>query len=621
MAMYRSFICLISFLFSIVVDATHLVTIPKTGVTYRGGVLDSIEHFGNIKYAHDTSGARRFSPPESFTPVSGTEVDASARGPACPQVQWAMPPFFDIEPEISEDCLNLRIARPENVDITSESKLPVVVWIHGGGVVKGSAYDPHFDPTKLLKLSASTHRPIIYAAINYRLTIFGFPRSQTLKDNKSLNLGLRDQRLALQWIKDNISAFGGDPEKITVYGLSSGGTFASLNIMAYGGEKGVPFQQAWVMSGPPSTALNLTSDATELHTLAVAEKTGCGKLEDAEMIECLRKIPLEELLGTAMKYSMDNHPPAGLFTFIPSVDNDFLPDRQSNLVRDGKFVKGIRMVYGWTKDDGAMNVGMGDLVKTEAGMIAPIKQFAHGLSSEQYSKLFSLYPPEDFDEELDNYLSRAKPSDPEITVHYFRVSRILRDILFTCSSIDFGSEMVKQTRASLDPNFGSVRLYEFNQSMFTHMWAEAGMPYIGISHGSDTNYIFNGLFPEGEVGESDLALSEMFSKSLINFAYTGDPNGSGKHSQGWPEAVGKSRDSEVNIQVIGGPYGTGSVSLKQKKNDEGEGIVGEQKILSDNVQFGEMGSPELQMRQRQIEQAKLFERCEYIRSLAESLGV
>lgn len=251
-----------------------------------------------------------------------------------------MPPFFSAEPEISEDCLNLRIARPANLAITTESKLPVVVWLHGGGMVKGSAYDSHFDPTNLLKLSAARHKPVIYAALNYRLSIFGFARSETLKEGKSLNVGIRDQRLAFEWIRDNIAAFGGDPERVTVYGLSAGGTFISLHTMLYGGEQGVSFQQAWMMSGPPGAAINMSSDATAHHTVAVAERSGCGGLEDPEMVDCLRKVPLQNLTAIAMEYSIDNHPPAGLFTFIPSVDDDLFKDRPSNLVRDGKFVKG-----------------------------------------------------------------------------------------------------------------------------------------------------------------------------------------------------------------------------------------------------------------------------------------
>jgi carboxylesterase type B len=93
------------------------------------------------------------------------------------------------------------------------------------------------------------------------------------------------------------------------------------------------------MSGPPGTALNMSSGATALHTLAVAEKTGCSQSGE-EQLRCLRAVPIEDLLDAALAYSIANHPPAGLFTFVPSVDGDFFPDRQSVLYKSGRFVKG-----------------------------------------------------------------------------------------------------------------------------------------------------------------------------------------------------------------------------------------------------------------------------------------
>lgn len=323
--------------------AEPTVKLDKGHITYHGttSASGSIEHFHNIKYGHDTSGARRFAPPEPYIAPEGSVLDASAPGPACPQLQNAIPPLFAEVPKISEDCLNLRLARPTGT--SPGDKLPVVVHIYTGGLIRGNAHDPHWEPESLLTLSTALGKPVIYVALNFRLTIFGYARLPLLKDQKSLNVGMRDQRVGIEWVKENIAAFGGDPERITVFGLSAGGTMTSLQLMAYGGEYGVPFTQAWMMSGPPGTAVNATSYATELHTRAVAERLDCPSGDDEQVLKCLREVPMDRLTEIAMEYSANNHPPMGLFTFIPSVDGDILPDRQSLLYKSGQFAKGMNL--------------------------------------------------------------------------------------------------------------------------------------------------------------------------------------------------------------------------------------------------------------------------------------
>ncbi|KAF2230602.1 alpha/beta-hydrolase [Viridothelium virens] len=627
-------LCSLCLLARLCIAAEPTVYNDQTKITYQGKLKDSVEHFQNIKFAQDTSGSRRFAAPEPFLPPANTVVDATNPGPACPQLTSALPPFFSEVDRISEDCLNLYIARPAGLDITLKNDLPVVVWIHGGGVVKGSAYDGHTVPEKMLGLAQTDGKSVIYVAINYRLTIFGFPRSKTLKDNKSLNLGMRDQRMGLQWVKDNIRAFGGDPERITVYGLSAGGTFTSLQQMAFGGKEGAPFQQAWMMSGPPGTAINTTSDATEIHTRAVAELVGCQTDSDAEMVACLREVPMQKLLDSTMQYSATVHPPTGLFTFIPSIDDDFLPDQPSKLFRNGRFVKGINSVFGWTQDDGALNAGPGHSIRSEEDMMTPIKNFAHALTPEHYARLFSLYPAADFEEDVRNYEARKGQDDPDISVHFFRVSRILRDLLFTCSSIDFGHHIIKYS----PPDFDGVRLYDLNQSVLGPLWKGAGMPYIGVSHGSDTNYIFNGVFPEGEMTQEDTRLSQEFTRNFINFAHTGNPTPE-ETSIEWPPAykfVNIDRDtgsepSGFNLLIVGGPLGTQSVSVPSSldstqqesldRDDDESGYVGKiQEVLADFVGYGKMDPAATSSLQRNIEDQKLLQRCTFINSLSKVLG-
>lgn len=628
--------------------AEPLVRLEKIGVSYRGVARDLVEDFHNIKFARDTSGPRRFAPPEPYSPPYGTEIDGTLPGPACPQFQSAVQPFFDETPNISEDCLHLRITRPAGT--TASDRLPVVVHLVGGGVVKGSSDDSHVDAKNLVTHSMSLDKPIIvspsasrmgwpnlascwltrilqHVALNYRLTIFGFARLPILKDQKSLNIGMRDQRAGFQWVKDNIAAFGGDPERVTSFGLSSGGTFTSLHLMTYAGERGVPFTQAWAMSGPPGTALNMTSEATEIHTRAVAEIAGCVGEDDPStdegILQCLRQLSMSDLLEVAVAYSQQNHPPLGLFTFIPSIDGDFLPERQSSLYRAGKFVKGIPIVLGWTQDDGATNAGPAPSFQTEEDMKGPIKNFAHALTDEDYEKLFSLYPAADFEQDVQNYEARKSESDPVAPVHYFRVARILRDLLFTCSSIDFGFHVSTQSRQE-NPGFPGVRLYDLNQSMLTPMFRGAGMPWLGAIHGSDMDYLFNNVFPKEHMSEQDRKLSDYLQAAFINFAYTGHPNQDNviPGVTIWAEAFPFTAEG-MNLQVIGGPLGTGSCHVTQAAHDtmnidQQHGTL--ESLFDGGVIYGEMDFDAVQVRKKLLEYEKLFERCAFINDLSEKLG-
>ena len=281
------------------------------------------------------------------------------------------------------------------------------------------------------------------------------------------------------------------------------------------------------------------------------------------------------------------------------------------------------IVYGWAQDDGASNAGPCHAVQSEDDMINPIKAFAFGLSPEQMSELFSHYESGDFRYELDSYEARKKPSDPTVSIHFFRLSRILRDMLFTCSSINFGLAMEKQSKA-LNGDFPGVYLYALNQSMLTPLWKGAGMPYISVSHGSDHNYMFGGHFPEGKVSSADQQLSEQFVKSFTNFAYTGSPRFDGDGGfQNWPSvgSGGSSILEEIPMQVIGGPLGSGSCRVRTLEPDDlnpGENLL--QEAIEENARYGGMKSRSEALRLQQLEREKLIRRCIFMNTLAETLG-
>jgi hypothetical protein len=177
------------------VSENPLVISPKNNVTYRGSRTGNIEHFQNIN------------PPMIPPDLDGLRLRYH---------MWLHQALRLTSMSANSRCNASILQRNEGnerrlLESTHESKLPVVVWQHGGGVVKGSAYDSHFETDRMIGPSQEIKSPVIYVALHYRLTTFGFAWTPLLKNEMSLNVSVRDQRLGFLWIKDNFADFGGDP--------------------------------------------------------------------------------------------------------------------------------------------------------------------------------------------------------------------------------------------------------------------------------------------------------------------------------------------------------------------------------------------------------------------------
>jgi len=156
----------------------------------------------------------------------------------------AWPPFCvgygrdTIGHDLSEDCLYLNIIRPSNN--TSNSTLPVAVWIHGGGLLMGGTNDARYNLSFIVQNSVEMDKLMMGVSIQYRLSGWGFLGGKEALDGGATNLGFRDQRLALHWIQENIAAFGGDPTKVTIWGESAGAQSVAAQILAYNGTDDLP---------------------------------------------------------------------------------------------------------------------------------------------------------------------------------------------------------------------------------------------------------------------------------------------------------------------------------------------------------------------------------------------
>ncbi|KGO55122.1 Carboxylesterase, type B [Penicillium expansum] len=215
--------------------------------TFKGIQRDDqnvpVHQFLGIKYASIPARFEKAEPVRSF---DGAVVDSSKYGPICPQPDvdvrhlLRIPEDFPIAPEAEDEfeCLNLEITCPPKSSITGP--LPVLVWIHGGSqiVTFCSAASNICDPTKIVADSITAGKPIIFVSINYRLNIFSFG------DGKERNLALKDQRLGIEWVRQNIAGFGGDPENITLSGESAGAIYTHAHLIT-----GPPVKRAVMASG------------------------------------------------------------------------------------------------------------------------------------------------------------------------------------------------------------------------------------------------------------------------------------------------------------------------------------------------------------------------------------
>ncbi|KAF2096079.1 alpha/beta-hydrolase [Rhizodiscina lignyota] len=339
------------FLLSRALASGDLAVRASTGI-YAGQLnsnFSSVREFLNVPYGLSTSGSRRWLPPKKV-PSSSKHYDSTKFPPSCSQyVSRIKSVYNQVVPEYqiydgsenttaglfaettSEDCLSLGVWTP--ADATSASSLPVALFMTGGGFVTGGVQIPYQLPQRWV----SRTQGHVVVTINYRLNIMGFPNAAGL-DNQ--NLGLLDQRLALEWVRDNIRYFGGDPSAITLWGQSAGSASTDFQNYAFYHD---PIARAFFMQS--GTVVNRTNNLDYDHTnfTFVAKKLGCNFPEDGESeLKCMRKVPVSLIENFVGQYQ-DNttlvtpHQPAIAFT--PIADEKVVFANVSQRYAEGKVSK------------------------------------------------------------------------------------------------------------------------------------------------------------------------------------------------------------------------------------------------------------------------------------------
>jgi para-nitrobenzyl esterase len=259
----------------------------------QGYVNDGIQIFKGIQYAEPPIGELRFRPPvakKSWDNVlNATKYGACAYQGYSQLEEW----FGKLQPE-SEDCLTLNIWTPA----TDNKKRPVMFWIHGGAFIMGAGVDPMYDGSALAKRG-----DVVVVTINYRLGAFGY----LYIPGKTINVGQLDQILALEWVRDNIELFGGDPNNVTIFGESAGG-YAVVSLCAMPAAKGL-FHRVIAQSAP-----YIDPELSNKATKKIMRKLGLKKND----IEGLGKIPPEKIIEAQNKYFEED--PTNILGLRPLVD-------------------------------------------------------------------------------------------------------------------------------------------------------------------------------------------------------------------------------------------------------------------------------------------------------------
>ncbi|QEE62125.1 carboxylesterase/lipase family protein [Salinibacterium sp. dk2585] len=333
------------------------LTVATTHGAVRGIVDKEVRTWRGIPFAAPPVGELRLRKPHPAEPWEGVR-DASEFGMAPPQVVTFEASGIGKETPVGEDCLTLNVSAPL---APSAEPRPVLVYLYGGAYTTGSNRSTGYLGSRLVK-----NGDVIYVCLNYRLGALGFvdfsPYSTPERPFES-NLGLRDTVAGLEWVRDNIAAFGGDPDNVTIFGESAGG-MSVTSLMCIPSAKGL-FHKAFAMSPAPASMYG-----PELHadwSRRFLENLG---VDEADAAAALSERPWQDLIAASRKlghdYIPDNQPSA--LPTAPVVDGDFLPKHTIDAFRDGD-AHPVPFVAGTTDREGAFFTIVLDLMPTKPSRI------------------------------------------------------------------------------------------------------------------------------------------------------------------------------------------------------------------------------------------------------------
>ena len=475
----RPILKLLCWSFAAVVVHGQSIDVPRVTIHTQSGPVrgmgTDVRVFKGIPYAAPPTGERRWRPPVAPEPWTGVR-EATQFGPRCPGTPPARAVALGVGGPASEDCLTLNVWTPAE---SSGDRLPVMVWIHGGGFNFGSVTGPRVDGTNLAR------RGVVVVSLNYRQGALGFlahpALSRESEHHVSGNYGLLDQIAALGWVRANIAAFGGNPENVTLFGSSAGASsqaYLMVSPLARGLFHRAIAQSLGSTAAGPKPHLRVPS-----YGFVAAEEQGVSIGRD---IATLRALSADEVLSRLPSRSETSA--FGGLTYAPIVDGYVVPDDPAVLMGTSHQAR-IPFLTGHNADEGLFYTR--DLPKTVEGYRAFVR---------------ARFPAELVDEVLARY-----PAETDAAVSV------------AAPLLDGESRLVAPTvvMARAASNISAVYMYRFSR-----VAPSSRAAWGGAAHTTEVPYVFDNTTGDAsQFDEIDRTVSAAMAGAWVQFAKTGNPNG------------------------------------------------------------------------------------------------
>jgi len=448
----------------------------------QGVVADGIAKFLGLPYAAPPVGELRWQPPQPAAPWRPHTLQATSFGGTCPQPQRGV----FAAPSTTEDCLYLNLYVPD-ANPGAAAKRPVMVWFHGGGLFSGESND--YDGSKLARRG-----DVVVVTLNYRIGALGFLSHPAInaEGHAFANYGIMDQQFALKWVQRNIAAFGGDPDNVTIFGQSGGGTAVMANLQSPL-STGL-FHRAINQSGtriavtPPAVALKAGQD--------FATAAGCSD----QSAQCLRALSVEQVLS-------NQAPVLRHVTEFPPVDGTVITHPAFEAFSQGLFNQ-VPIMTGLVRDEQAFFLP--ELNTRKPLTEADVDRYAATFGAQHKETILRKYP-------LANYES---PS--------------LAEIAMAQGAKACTARLLNRQWAKYVPVFA----YQFDDRTAPSYFADVSYP-MRAYHTAELQYLFP-LFRGGQgtahpLNDAQQHLSDIMVDYWTSFARHGKPDRAGEHAPpSWP---------------------------------------------------------------------------------------